>query len=466
VLAGVLALGGFYLPAQTHLGLATAAVALVGGALVLSWAIRAPSWGCAALLVTAVLAPVKVQSQIDICLLLAVTVCAGWVLRPALLRRPLELKLSPTVVSVLAFVSIAVLSFVVGQYPWFPTDAAPMRAQLGGLAVFLLSGGLFLAVGHQIRSVRRLERLTWLFIGAGGVFVVTDLVAALTGLSPLAGLIDPGSAGSMFWTWLAAMSFSQGLCNKDLGPSGRVFALAVGTLGLARGMLLAFSWASGWLPPMIALGVILLLQSPRTAFGVGVLAVVPIVLLGARIWNGVMDYESYSWTTRLEAWSLVLQMLEQNPLLGYGPANYYHYTLLFPILGWWVRFNSHNNYIDLLAQTGVVGLLAFFWFAYQIGRLMLRLWSRAPTGFPRAYAAGAVAGLVASLAAAFLADWIVPFAYNIGLTGFRSSLLFWFFLGGGLALHRLSPAREAAQVGVHTERPARVRLEPAAQHGL
>jgi hypothetical protein len=115
VLAGVLALGGFYLPAQTHLGLATAAVALVGGALVLSWAIRAPSWGCAALLVTAVLAPVKVQSQIDICLLLAVTVCAGWVLRPALLRRPLELKLSPTVVSVLAFGSIAVLSVVGGQ---------------------------------------------------------------------------------------------------------------------------------------------------------------------------------------------------------------------------------------------------------------------------------------------------------------------------------------------------------------
>jgi O-antigen ligase len=91
-----------------------------------------------------------------------------------------------------------------------------------------------------------------------------------------------------------------------------------------------------------------------------------------------MEHESYSWMTRLEAWAVMLQVIERNPLLGFGPANYYHYTLLFPILGWWVRFNSHNNYLDILGQTGVLGLLAFFWFAYLAGRLTLRLWSRAP----------------------------------------------------------------------------------------
>jgi len=48
-------------------------------------------------------------------------------------------------------------------------------------------------------------------------------------------------------------------------------------------------------------------------------------------------------------------------LLGVGPANYYHYTLINPIIGWYVKFNSHNNYLDLLAQTGILGLACFLW---------------------------------------------------------------------------------------------------------
>ena len=36
-------------------------------------------------------------------------------------------------------------------------------------------------------------------------------------------------------------------------------------------------------------------------------------------------------------------------------------------------------------------------------------------------------------AAGMLGDWIVPFYYNAGVLGFRSSLLFWVFLGQGRA---------------------------------
>jgi hypothetical protein len=156
-----------------------------------------------------------------------------------------------------------------------------------------------------------------------------------------------------------------------------------------------------------------------------------------------MRGEQYSWMTRLEASKVIWHLLERNPWLGFGPANYYHYTLLFPIIGWWVRFNSHNNYIDLVAQTGVIGLLAFCWFVVEVLRLALRLFSRVPTGFAKAYVVGALGGLAGSLVSGFLADWIVPFTYNIGLTGFRSSLLFWFFLGGLLSLKRMMSAADA-----------------------
>jgi len=36
-----------------------------------------------------------------------------------------------------------------------------------------------------------------------------------------------------------------------------------------------------------------------------------------------------------------------------------------------------------------------------------------------------------------LGDWILPFLYNIGLMGFRASILFWLFTGGLIALARM-----------------------------
>nr|NIM04092.1 hypothetical protein [Armatimonadota bacterium]NIO95573.1 hypothetical protein [Armatimonadota bacterium] len=35
-------------------------------------------------------------------------------------------------------------------------------------------------------------------------------------------------------------------------------------------------------------------------------------------------------------------------------------------------------------------------------------------------------------------DWVLPFVYNIGLRGMRSSILGWLFLGGVLALEAIT----------------------------
>ncbi len=59
---------------------------------------------------------------------------------------------------------------------------------------------------------------------------------------------------------------------------------------------------------------------------------------------------------------------------------------------------------------------------------------------------GAIAGLAGSLVSGLLADWIIPFTYNIGIRGFRSSLLFWFFLGGVLSLKRIASQAAPAPV--------------------
>ena len=127
-----------------------------------------------------------------------------------------------------------------------------------------------------------------------------------------------------------------------------------------------------------------------------------------------------------------------NPLLGLGPANYRFYTPLFPIMGYYVEFNSHNNYIDMLAQIGIMGLITFLWFAWTVFRLGWGLLKQNLDNFSQAYVAGALGGLVGMLVAGMLGDWVLPFVYNVGMRGFRASVLGWIFLGGLVVIERIS----------------------------
>ena len=187
------------------------------------------------------------------------------------------------------------------------------------------------------------------------------------------------------------------------------------------------------------------LRWPRGAILIGLLAAILALFDLHAIQNVLIGENQYSIVTRGAALSIVLEIVKVNPLLGVGPANYYYYTPLYPILGYYVRFNSHNNYVDILAQAGLVGGFFFVWWAFATGRLGWSLRAKFNDGFRRAYVHCCLAGLVASLVAALLGDWFLPFVYNIGINGFRASVLGWLFLGALVALdHMASPASEAA----------------------
>ncbi len=151
-----------------------------------------------------------------------------------------------------------------------------------------------------------------------------------------------------------------------------------------------------------------------------------------------------AWTvhTCQAAWREVIKLVPTSPIIGFGPANYYWYTPRLDLLGFHFSFDSHSQYLDLLLQTGILGLGCFLWFAGEAGRLGWRLRRMTPEGFTRAYVYGALGGLAGTLAAGVLVDWVIPFVYNIGLAGFRSSVLAWLFLGGLVAVERGSSESE------------------------
>ena len=106
------------------------------------------------------------------------------------------------------------LSFLVGQLPFFTFfSPAPLDAQLGGLAIFIFSAGAFILVAHQVKDLLWLQKLTWVFIALGAFYMVGRLFE----WGGIDRLYQNGFvAGSMFWTWLAAMTFSQVVFNRKL----------------------------------------------------------------------------------------------------------------------------------------------------------------------------------------------------------------------------------------------------------
>ena len=73
-----------------------------------------------------------------------------------------------------------------------------------------------------------------------------------------------------------------------------------------------------------------------------------------------------------------------------------------------------------------------------------RLWVRSTVGSPSLWTTSVMAG---ALAIMMLADWILPFVYNIGFNGFQASLLFWLFLGGVAALDYAGAAEPSSDDG-------------------
>jgi len=380
------------------------------------------------------------ETSINVAMLLVGFSAAVWFLQ-MIGNHEIRLMESLPIVPLQVFCVVAVLALLMGIQPWLPlAETASLPAQVGGFSIFILSALAFLLVAHQVPDLGWLSRITWLFLATAAVFLVAR---HLPGMSAVLDVYRWVANGSMLWTWLTAISFSQAVFNTRLPSSWRV---ALGILTSATFYYCFIEnrdWTSGWAPSLVALLVVLWVGAPKLALRLSIFMGICLLLAAPYLYGLVMGGDNeYSAMTRAEAARILWEIIRINPVLGIGFANYYHYTPLFPILGYSVQFNSHNNYVDLLAQTGFVGFAAFGWVMVAIGRLAWRLRTRVEEGFAQAYVYGAIGGLVASLVAAALGDWLLPFVYNIGFNGFRASVLAWMFLGGLLVIERVALKQE------------------------
>jgi hypothetical protein len=402
----------------------------IGVGMVLSF-IRWPSFGIVVAALVGLVVPFVGPSGLNLSMIMVALLLGLWLLDMMARKHQILISPSRTLLPLMAFIVVAALSFGIGQLPWLSfAFHAPLGAQLGGLAIILLSAGAFLLMANQMSDLRWLSTLTWAFLAIGTLSLMVRSVLPALGL-PTRELFL--TVGTVFYIWLVALAFSQALLNTDLHLGWR---LALGGLVLITLYVLFFlkyADKSGWLSAFVCIAAIITARSWRAG-----LALLPIAVAAALyLWGGLVATDEYSISTRFDAWSIMAQIIRISPIIGLGFANYYWYTPLFPIRGYAVSFNSHNNYVDIVAQMGVIGLVCFLWLMVELGWLGWRLRTKAPSGFARAYVYGALGGLAGMVVAGMLGDWVLPFFYNVGLNGFRSSMLGWLFLGGLVSIEQI-----------------------------
>ncbi len=394
----------------------------------------APS-GLALLLAAGLLSPwvlsTGTQTSLPLLWVLVPALFIGWAARAAARGALWQGLFARPALALVALGGTALASFASANLAMFGCGGrASTLVQLATLASLMMPAAVYLVASTV--ECRWIERLTWLFIAVGGVEVATRFVPDLRGAA------ITGTDGSLFWVWLTTLVAGQAVANRSLLPEWRVaLGWVVVMIFCVTASELRREWLAGWIPALVGLAAVAALVVPRLAAGAA--AAAGIAVLVAVSWPqhaGVITHNLYSLGTRWDAARIILRMLAGNPVVGFGPANYYHCTPLIPIRGYAVHFSSHNNYVDLAAQTGVLGLGCVLWFIGATLRLGLRTWRRVPDGFARGYVCGCLGGLAGTVTAAAMGDWWLPFPYNVTLAGLRTSLLAWIFLGGLAAVAR------------------------------
>jgi len=306
--------------------------------------------------------------------------------------------------------------------------------------VFALSAGAFWLMGNVSDREPTLRFVTWVFLGFGGALA---LLRTIPGLRVLGWSIGTQAVHrAPFWTVLVSLAGGQLLFNERLTFGRRVYLAAVLVASLYYAFFIERRSTSTWLGIAVSLALLLWLRFPRLGLGILALALVASPIVGPMLYGfagGSAEWES-SGGSRLVLIGRVAGVTMRNPITGLGPASYRAYAAVEPLsyLGaLWIDplVSSHNNYVDLFAHVGLVGVGLFLWFIAALAASCIRACRRVTKGFQGAYARSMLASLAGSLVLMLLADWILPFVYNIGLAGFQASVLVWLFWGGVVALN-------------------------------
>jgi putative inorganic carbon (HCO3(-)) transporter len=238
-----------------------------------------------------------------------------------------------------------------------------------------------------------------------------------------------------------------------------LLGLAALVLTQSRGGLLAFLLALLVIAPAW-----LWAEGKLSAKGIGLLAAAFVVFLGlvlvSPLGKRVLDpalraKQLHSQMFRVYTWQSDLRMIQDRPLLGFGPGTFPSVFGRYQIAGY--TRHGHQIYLQAAAESGVLGLAALLWLFGAVGAVgigVLRAASPSPPAplpeerggkAARLVAVGLLGGLLAlALHGLVDSDWLYP---GIQLTLLLGAALVWHLRGDDRRETRM-PAWAAAALPI------------------
>lgn len=421
-----------YWGSRTILMALTASVVGIAGFIAL---LRYPNLGFILLFLGGMFVPFAGPGGFNASILTVILMTGLWFMDMFVVKRRFEFVKSRPIRPAVYMLLVSIIAFAMGQIPWFVfANQAPLDAQIGGFAIYFFLVLSMIMTANVLKEIKWLKIIVWTFVGLGTIYVAGRVLQ----LSIIDRIYTHGVyANSMFWMWLVALTLSQAIYNNHLGLRSRILLYGIVAMTFYVSLVLQNDWKSGWVPSAVVAAALV-----GWKFRKVVPFTIPfVIMVAAYLAQDLISTDEYSWGTRVDAWLVVLDISRVSPIIGLGFSNYYWYAKIFSIRGYSIKFNSHSQFVDIIAQVGILGLACFMWILFEVGRLAWRLMNQLPDGFAKAYAHGVFAAVLGSLMAAFLVDWLLPFAYNIGLEGVRASILPWIFFGGLIGVEQIYLAK-------------------------
>ena len=269
-------------------------------------------------------------------------------------------------------------------------------------------------------STKRLKKLVWLITIFGFLFAFFAILQSVLSPNKIYGIYETRFA-TPFGSFVNRHNFAAymemtiavplGLMFVGAVPKDRrlLFLTAIGLMGIA----LLLSGSRGGLLALLAEIFFLVILTTKTgSYGQFVLkvglsaALFVMVIAGAiliggessltRIAETATSAQDIS-TNRLHIWSVTLEIIKNNPLFGAGFGAFGAAYTVYDTMGGIERVEqAHNDYLQVLADGGIIALLIGAFFVFWLFRTGLRS-IKTKNNYRRGVAIGALSGCFAIL---------------------------------------------------------------------